>query len=87
MTLTIDLPEERAFRLNALLPEEARQRFVVSAIADALPAQEQDSAECIAAVEEALADMEMGRSISFEEEKARWQQKADLLAMSNIHAK
>jgi predicted transcriptional regulator len=73
MTLTIELPDELAFRLMALLPEEARERFAVSAIAEALLAQESDSAECIAAVEEALAEMETGHTVSFDEEIARWQ--------------
>lgn len=86
MTLTIDLPDELASRLNALLPEEERGRFAVSAIADALLAQERDSAECNAAVEEAIADMETGRTISFEDEEARWQQqKAVLLANTSVH--
>ena len=72
MTLTIDLPDDLAIRLNAALPEEARVRFAVSAISDALLAQESDSAECISAVEEAMIDVEMNRSLSFEAEKARW---------------
>lgn len=69
MTLTIDLPDELASRLMALLSAEECGRFAVSAIADALLAQERDASECIAAVEEAITDMEAGRSISFEAEK------------------
>lgn len=87
MTLTIELPEELASRLNALLPEEAQGRFAVSAIADALLAQERDSAECVAAVEEAIMDMEKGRSLSLEDEEIRWQrQKALLLAKPSVPA-
>jgi predicted transcriptional regulator len=87
MTWTIDLPDELATRLNALLPEEERGRFAVSAIAEALSAQEQDSAECVAAVEEALTDAEMGRTISLDDEKARWlQQKAVLLAQKGLQS-
>ena len=85
MTLTLDLPEELAFRLNALLPEEERKHFALSAIAEALSAQEKDSVACIAGVEEALQDIEAGRTFSLEEEKARWQhQKADLLTKSGV---
>ncbi len=81
MTLTIDLPEELASRLAASMPEEERSEFTIHAIADALEARRRDEAECIAALEEALEDMKMGRSLSFEEEQARWQsQKAALLA-------
>ena len=77
------LPDELANRLNVLLPEAEREHFALSALADAILAQEQDSAECIAAVEEALADMEAGRTISLEESIARWEkQKADLLKKS-----
>jgi predicted transcriptional regulator len=87
MTMTIELPDELASRLNALLPEEERGSFAVSAIADALLAQERDSAECIAAVEEAIADMETGRSVSFEEEEARWQQQITaMLPKASVHA-
>lgn len=84
MTLTIDLPDELARRLNEL-PEEERGRFAVSAITEALRAEEQDAAECQAAVEEALDDVETGRTISLEDEQARWQeQKALLLAKSEL---
>lgn len=111
MTITIDLPDELATRLAALLPEEERARFAVAAIADALETRqeeaaaeekilaalradldpdkdpERDSAECVAAVEEALADMETGRTVSLEEERARWQQqKAELVAKESTHA-
>ncbi len=75
MTITLDLPDELSSRLVALLPEEAYSRFAVSAIAEALLMQEQDpqdSIECAAAVEEAFDDMQMDRSISLEDEKARW---------------
>ncbi len=103
--MTIELPDELASRLNALLPEGERDRFAVAAIADALRARQQededervlaalradldpdadperDARECIAAVEEAFAEMDAGRGlVSFEEEMARWQQqKAALLA-------
>ena len=88
MTLTIDLPDDLASRLMALLPEEAREHFAVSAIEEALLARERDSAECMAAVEEALAEMETGQSVSLEAEKARWQsQKAALLQTASVHAK
>ena len=72
--MTIDLPEELTSRLNALLPEEAHRHFAVSAIEEALLAQEQDSAECRAAVEESFADIKAGRTVSLEEEMARWEQ-------------
>ena len=85
MTLTIDLPDELASRIKAILPEEERRQFAVSAIAEAILLREQDSAECIAAVEEGIADMKAGRTISLEEEKAHWeQQKAALLSNSGV---
>ncbi len=85
MILTIDLPDDLAARLNAAFPEEARVRFAVSAISDALRAQEYDSAECTAAVEEAMRDVEMNRSLSFEDEKARWRHlKTEILATNGV---
>ena len=87
MTIAIELPDELSSRLAASVPEEERVEFAVAAIAGALEAQRQEEAECVAALEEALADMEAGRSISFEDELARWQsQKAVLLAKSEAHA-
>ena len=86
MILTIDLPEELASRLNELLPEEERVRFAVAAIAHALVVQERDSAECIAAVEEAIAEMETGRTIALKDERARWEkQKAELVSKNSVH--
>lgn len=88
MTLTIDLPDALASRLNALLPKEDRGRFAISAIANALLAQEHDSAECVEAIEEALADMDSQRIVSFEDEMARWKlQKSVLLAKSSVKEK
>lgn len=77
--MTIDLPDELASRLTALLPKEERKRFAVCAIADAVLAQEQDAAECRIAVEKAFADIEAGRTFSLEEEKARWEQQKTIL--------
>lgn len=74
MTITIDLPDELASRLAELLPEEERNRFAIAAIAEALEARKRDSSECIAAVEEALADMDEGRNlIPFEEVCRQWE--------------
>src|ERR1043166_3325818 len=49
MTLTIDLPEELASQMNALLPEEERDRFAISAIAEALTARQQERDALLAA--------------------------------------
>jgi predicted transcriptional regulator len=85
MTLTINLPDELASQMNRFLTEEERDDFAVSAIAEALLSCEQDAVECSAAVEEGLADMEAGRTISLEEEKARWQsEKATLLSSAGV---
>jgi len=74
MTITIDLPDELAARLAELLPEEERNRFAVNAIAEALEAHRRDSAECVAAVKEALADMKAGRNlIPFEGVCRQWE--------------
>jgi predicted transcriptional regulator len=54
---TIELPDDLASRLDALLPEGERARFAVSAIAEAVRTRELDSAECIEAVDEALAEL------------------------------
>ena len=43
MTIRIDLPDEVASRLTALLPEDERDRFAVSAISDALLAREMEA--------------------------------------------
>ena len=74
MTITIELPDELSSRLAASVPEEERVEFAVAAIAEALEAQRQEEAECVAALEEALADMEAGRSISFEESQRQWEE-------------
>jgi predicted transcriptional regulator len=72
MTLTIDLPDELASRLAALLREEERSRFSVAAIADALAFREEEQ-NCIEVVEQALADMDEGRGlISLEEACRLW---------------
>ncbi len=78
MIITLDLPDEISSRLIALLPEDSYSRFAVSAIAEALLVEEydpQDTIECAAAVDEALDDVQMGRSIPFEDEKVRWESK------------
>ena len=43
MTYTLDLPEAIASELTALFPQEERNRFAVSAIADALTAWQQEA--------------------------------------------
>lgn len=73
MSLTIDLPDELAARL-AELPADERDTFAVDAIATALEARWRDSAECITAVEEALADMDEGRHlIPFDDVCRQWE--------------
>ncbi|HZT41180.1 MAG TPA: hypothetical protein VFA07_03280 [Chthonomonadaceae bacterium] len=82
MTITIDLPDELASRLAELLPEEERNRFAVNAIAEALEARRRDTAECVTAVEQALADMDAGRNlIPFEEVSRQWE--ADKTVLRN----
>lgn len=61
------------------LPDDLSARPAAS-----LPAGERDAAECVAAVEEALADMDAGRTISFEEEMARWQQQKAALVSKTV---
>lgn len=74
MTLTIDLPDELASRFVEALPEEERYRFALTAISEALDARRRDSAECIAAVEQALTDMDEGCNlIPFEEVCRQWE--------------
>lgn len=75
--MIIEIPDELAIRLAALLPEEERNRFAVSAIADALHNRQQatEAADCVSTVEEALAEMDAGRGlISFEEACRQWEQ-------------
>ena len=43
MTFTLDIPEELASELTSLFPQEERNRFVVSAIANALTAWQQEA--------------------------------------------
>jgi predicted transcriptional regulator len=72
MALTIDLPDELASRLAALVPEEERSRFSVAAIADALMLRE-DEEDCVEVVERALMDMDAGRGlVSFGEVSHHW---------------
>lgn len=73
MTIIIELPEELASRLAASMPEEERSEFTIHAIADALEMRCRDEAECVAAVEAALIDMDAGRGlISFEDACRQW---------------
>ena len=72
MTLTINLSDERASRLVALLPEEERSRFSLAANAEALTFRE-DEQDCVEVVEQALANMDEGRClVSFEEVCRQW---------------
>jgi len=73
MTLKLDLPDDIASKLAKLLPEGERDRFALSAISEALDARIHDSAECRAAVERALEDMDTGRNvIPFEDLCRAW---------------
>lgn len=49
LTLTIDLPDELASQMTALLSEDERDRFALGAIADALAARQQDADARLAA--------------------------------------
>jgi predicted transcriptional regulator len=72
MSVTINIPDDVAARLSEL-PEGERDSFAAEAIAAALEARRRDSMECVAAVEEALADLDRGRNmIPFEEICRRW---------------
>ena len=72
MTLIIDLPDELASRLAALLPEEERSSFSVAAIADALRFRE-DEKDCFEVVEQALVDMDAGCGlVTFEDICRQW---------------
>ena len=85
MTLTIELPEGLAARLAELLPEDERVRFAASAIEDALDARLRDSAECVSAVEQALADMNEGRNlIPFDEVCRQWEAERTALNHSTL---
>lgn len=71
MTLTLQLPEDLAQRLSPL-PENDRHRFALAALRyfdpeDTLAIEEQDKSETIAAVREALAEVDAGLDIPFEE--------------------
>ena len=49
LTLTIDLPDELATQLTALLPDGEHYRFAVDATADALAVRQQDADARLAA--------------------------------------
>ena len=73
MTLTIQLPDKLASRFMALLPEDQRDEFSVSAIADALMIRESEMEDCVTVVEQALADMDAGRGlIALEDLRRQW---------------
>lgn len=82
---TLDLPDELAARL-AELPKSEVNRFAVIALTDLVNGtshiHEDDPAldvypelddETIAAIEEALNDVEAGRTIPFEQVRAEWE--------------
>lgn len=64
---------------------EADERLLAALRADPDLEPERNALECVAAVNEALAEMEAGRTISFEEAVAHWQQqKATLAARTSV---
>jgi hypothetical protein len=72
MSVTINIPDAVAALLSEL-PEGERDSFAAEAITAALEARRRDRVECIAAVEEALGDLEHGRNmIPFDELCRRW---------------
>ena len=87
MTITLTPETETLLRDTAQRNGAEINALADALLADALLAQEQDAADCRAAVEEAFADMEAGRTISLAEEKVRWQQqKTDLLKRGEAQA-
>jgi len=69
--------------LRARQQEDEDERVLTALRADLDPDAdpERDARECMAAVEESFADLDAGRTLSLEEEMARWQEtKAALLA-------
>ena len=56
MTFTLDLPDKLASELTAIFPQEERNRFAVSAIADALTAWQQEADAQVA--ESLLAELD-----------------------------
>lgn len=78
-TFTLDLPDELAERL-AELPKPEVNAFAVIALTDwvngaghDLDAEFELDDETIVAVEEALNDVEAGRTIPFEQVRAEWE--------------
>ena len=87
MTITLTPETETLLRDTAQRNGAEINALADALLADALLAQEQDAADCRAAVEEGFADVEAGRTISLAEEKVRWQQqKADLLKRGEAQA-
>ena len=78
VTVTIELPEDVAERLSAVPEGSWRNHYVTQALTigmDALSPEEavQERAETIAAIAEALQEVEEGKDRPFEEFVAEWE--------------
>jgi predicted transcriptional regulator len=76
-TITLTVPDELAARLEAL-PKDQRDRYALAALTAGMEAltpeeAEHDFEETVAALKEAFADVDAGRTYSFEECRQLWQ--------------
>ena len=73
MTLTLSPQTETLLQKQAGLRGQEAQDFADALLLDALEADELDYEETCQAIAEGLADIDAGRTISFEEVRGRWE--------------
>lgn len=68
-TITLEVPEDLADRLEAMPPDE-RNHFATAAITDRLAQVEDDAADTVAALQESIADLGAGKGQSLDDYQA-----------------
>ena len=73
MTVILSPQVETLVREHAVLLGEEARELVDALVLEALEARRQEYEETCQAIAEGLADMDAGRTISFEEVRAKWE--------------
>jgi predicted transcriptional regulator len=68
-TVTLELPEDLADRLEAM-PADERNHFAVAVLRDGLAEREESDTEVIAALQESIADLDAGKGQSLDDYQA-----------------
>jgi predicted transcriptional regulator len=78
MTITLNLSPEREAQVKAAAAA-AGQDVNEYAVAATIQAAERDTADYVGGINEGFADLEAGRTVSLEEDKASWEQRKTAL--------